>query len=587
MSALRTALLALDRAWRIVRQPDGSIELRDGANGEEIGVLPALPPERLGSAKFRNEHGVRLAYAAGSMAGGIASVGFVRAMGSAGVLASFGAAGVPFERIEHALGELTHALPHGPWAANLIHTPDDPQRENALAELYVRAGLRAVEASAFMEVSPSLVFLRAASARANLHPLRLIVKLSNPELARAFLAPPPASLLDDLVAAGRITREQAQIAARFPLADDLTVEADSAGHTDNRALVALLPAVLALRGAVQPAGAQTRIGAAGGIGTPAAAAAAFALGADYIVTGSINQACIESGTSDAVKTMLAAPSVDVMMAPAADMFELGVQVQVLKTGTLFPMRARRLRQLYETFDSLEAIPEADRARIERDLFRMPLGGAWEETRSYLRARDPASLERAESDPKARMAMTFRWYLGQSWRWASNGTLERSSDYQIWCGPAMAAFNAWTVGTRLGVPEGRSAPDVAVALMRGAAYLTRVHWLRLASGLDGEHLLDVAPGELRALPEAVARAPRIEPAVEEVRAWLIAEIAAHLAVPEDEIDTAAPFVNFALDSAAAVLIMARLEKFLGRPLSPTLVWNYPTIDSLAAHLEGAA
>ena len=67
------------------------------------------------------------------------------------------------------------------------------------------------------------------------------------------------------------------------------------------------------------------------------------MGAAYVVTGSVNQACVESGTSPAVRQMLAeAEQADVAMAPAADMFEMGVKVQVLKRGTMFAMRAAKL-----------------------------------------------------------------------------------------------------------------------------------------------------------------------------------------------------------------------------------------------------
>ena len=41
-----------------------------------------------------------------------------------------------------------------------------------------------------------------------------------------------------------------------------------------------------------------RVGAAGGIGTPAAVAAAFSAGAAYVLTGSVNQSALESGLSD-------------------------------------------------------------------------------------------------------------------------------------------------------------------------------------------------------------------------------------------------------------------------------------------------
>ncbi len=67
------------------------------------------------------------------------------------------------------------------------------------------------------------------------------------------------------------------------------------------------------------------------------------MGAAFALTGSINQACIESGTSDTVRRMLAeAEQADVIMAPSADMFELGVKVQVLKRGTMFALRASKL-----------------------------------------------------------------------------------------------------------------------------------------------------------------------------------------------------------------------------------------------------
>ena len=67
-----------------------------------------------------------------------------------------------------------------------------------------------------------------------------------------------------------------------------------------------------------------RVGLAGGIATPDAAAGAFAMGAAYILTGSINQAAVEADTSDCVREMLVqARQADVAMAPAADGKGLG------------------------------------------------------------------------------------------------------------------------------------------------------------------------------------------------------------------------------------------------------------------------
>ncbi len=63
---------------------------------------------------------------------------------------------------------------------------------------------------------------------------------------------------------------------------------------------------------------------------------------------------------------------DVIMAPAADMFEQGVRVQVLKRGTLFASRAARLYEVYRRCADLESIPAARPRRAgEGDLPRAP------------------------------------------------------------------------------------------------------------------------------------------------------------------------------------------------------------------------
>lgn len=163
------------------------------------------------------------------------------------------------------------------------------------------------------------------------------------------------------------------------------------------------------------------VGAAGGIGTPEAALAAFTMGADYVVTGSINQSCVEAGTSPHVKQLLAqADMADVMMAPAADMFEMGVKVQLLKRGTLFPLRAQKLYELYSRYPSLEALPADEREKLERQIFKRDLESIWQETVQYFQERDPRQIERAQRDPHQKMALVFRWYLGLSSRWANRG-----------------------------------------------------------------------------------------------------------------------------------------------------------------------
>jgi PfaD family protein len=452
---------------------------------------PPTPPQHLGDPLFRATYNLDYAYMTGSMANAIASEAMVIALGQHGFLGAFGAGGLSPQRLEVAIQRVQTALPHGPYAFNLIHSPNEPALERNAVNLYLNHGVTTVEASAYLRLTPAIVRYRVAGLALNadnhiaIHN-HVIAKLSRREVAEQFLKPAPAKLLQALVEQGQITPLQARLAEHVPMADDITVEADSGGHTDNRPLVCLLPSIIALRDQIQAQyqyAIPVRVGAAGGIGTPASALGAFMMGAAYIVTGSINHSCVEAGTSDYVKALLAqATMTDVMMAPAADMFEMGVNLQVLKRGTLFPLRARKLYELYQTYDGIEQIPTEEREKLEHQVFQRDLASVWDDCVTFFSERDPTQIERARDNPKRKMALVFRWYLGLATRWGIAGEPGREMDYQIWCGPAMGAFNDWVRGSYLEVPEQRHVADVAYQIMTGAAYLYRLQGLRMA-GVD--------------------------------------------------------------------------------------------------------
>jgi PfaD family protein len=489
-------LLALDLPCYVLR--DGQ-QVRTSTDATQVGQLVAgggqvlaaagpRPAQALGDPEFRRAHGVRYAYMAGAMANGIASASMVTALAREGYLASFGAAGVLPARVDAALAAIGRDAPGSPFACNLIHSPSESALEAAIIDACLRHGVGCVEASAFVEPTAQLVRYRLAGLRRDrsgrieaAH--RVIGKVSRAEVAERFLRPAPPELVRRLVETGDVTAEQAELARAVPLADDLTAEADSGGHTDRRPLLVLLPELLALAERIrreQGYATPVRVGAAGGIGTPAAAAAAFALGAAYIVTGSVNQSSVEADQSDATKRLLAATGVaDTVMAPSADMFELGVEVQVLRRGTLFPGRARQLYELYRTYDGVDALPADIRATLETKVFRRSLDDVWQDCVRYFSERDPDQITRAADDPRRRMALVFRWYLGRSSGWSIAGDAERAPDYQVWCGPAMGAFNGWVAGTYLAQVGNRRVVDLAAHLMRGAAYADRVAALRAA------------------------------------------------------------------------------------------------------------
>jgi len=209
-------------------------------------------------------------------------------------------------------------------------------------------------------------------------------------------------------------------------------------------------------------------------------AAAFSLGADYVMTGSINQATLEAGTSTLVKEMLAqAGPFDMALGPAPDMFEIGAQVQVLARGSLYAQRAGRLYELYRSYDGLHALPQHEVDRLEKQIFQRPISEVHAETESFWKARDPQEWLKAEQDPHHRMALCFRWYLGMSSRWARSGELSRRRDYQIWCGPAMGLFNDWVRGSFLEPLNARSLGAIHQALLKGCCMALRIQAARMS------------------------------------------------------------------------------------------------------------
>lgn len=490
-AAIATALCAVHLPLTFVLKDEGLAlacagEIHTGGHDAPDGspVLAYVPPSRpesLGDAGFRADHGIRYAYLAGAMANGIGSEDIVEAMARAGMLAFFGSAGLTVDRVRQAVERITSNLGDLPFGFNLIHSPNERNLEEKIVDLYIECGVRLIEASAFLQLTPALIRYRLHGIHRNgagvvVVPNKIIAKVSREEIAEKFFSPPPEKILTKLIDAGKITKDDAELAREIPVAQDITAEADSGGHTDHRPALSLLPTLCSLRDRLQEKYAYPlplRVGLAGGIATPQSATAAFAMGAAYVMTGSINQSCLEAGTSDDVRQMLAETrQADVARAPAADMFEMGVTVQVLKRGTMFSMRAGKLYELYRRCKSLEDVPPDEREKLEKTVFRRSLEEVWEDTCTFFRERDPRQIERAEDNPKYKMALVFRWYLGQSSNWANSGLTDRKMDYQIWCGPAMGAFNEWVKGSFLEDWKKRDVVTIARNIMFGAALLQR-------------------------------------------------------------------------------------------------------------------
>lgn len=74
-------------------------------------------------------------------------------------------------------------------------------------------------------------------------------------------------------------------------------------------------------------------------------------------------------------------------------------------------------------------------------------------------------------------------------------------------------------------------------------------------------------------------------VEGLTEWLRAAIAERVRRDPAEIGGGEHFSNYGLDSLRAASVSTALSAALGRRVSPALLWAYPTVDALAAHLLG--
>ncbi|MFT0802668.1 ACP S-malonyltransferase [Bacillus swezeyi] len=431
----------------------------------------------LGSTEFKQDYNLTYAYLAGGMYRGIASKEMVVKMSKAGMMGFFGTGGLNLNEVEDAILSIQGELQKGQACGiNLVHNMKHTESEEKMIDLLLKHKVKNLEASAFLSVTPALVRYRAKGLKRSpsgevICANRIIAKISRPEVAESFLSPAPENVLEKLLGENKITTSEAELLREIPVAEDICVEADSGGHTDGGVAYSLMPAMTLLRDEMMKKyryDKKIRVGAAGGIGTPEAAMAAFMLGADFILTGSINQCTVEAATSDRVKDLLQQMNVqDTAYAPAGDMFESGSKVQVLKKGVFFPARASKLHELYQRFGSLGEIDQKTLTQLEEKYFKRSIEKVYEDIKLHYPA---AEIEKAERNPKHKMALIFRWYFRYSSHLAISGSEESKVDYQVHCGPALGAFNQWVKGSELENWRNRHVDEIGKKLMTETAAL---------------------------------------------------------------------------------------------------------------------
>ncbi|MBP9111832.1 MAG: acyl carrier protein [Polyangiaceae bacterium] len=75
--------------------------------------------------------------------------------------------------------------------------------------------------------------------------------------------------------------------------------------------------------------------------------------------------------------------------------------------------------------------------------------------------------------------------------------------------------------------------------------------------------------------------------DEIRSWLRDRVATATNVPSSRVRVDEPFAALGVTSSVALEISGDLEDWLERPIDPTLAWDHPTINRLAAWLATPA
>jgi len=71
--------------------------------------------------------------------------------------------------------------------------------------------------------------------------------------------------------------------------------------------------------------------------------------------------------------------------------------------------------------------------------------------------------------------------------------------------------------------------------------------------------------------------------ESIQSWFLTNLAQKLKIDINEIDVQASFMDYGVSSIVMVEIEGELEEWLEVELDPTLLWDHPSIESLAEYL----
>ena len=203
------------------------------------------------------------------------------------------------------------------------------------------------------------------------------------------------------------------------------------------------------------------------------------MGAAYVVTGSVNQACLESGASEHTRKLLSQTEMtDVAMGPRPGIcLKWVLRCRCSNAAPLFAMRAQKLYDLYSRYDTWQDVPQKEREKLETSVFKRSFDDIWVECVKFFSERDPHQVETRQCQSQGQNGAGFPLVPGgflragpiavkKDVRW-----ITRSGAARPWApltiGCATPTWRRLKTGTL---------PDVNLQILSGAAYLQRLRLL---------------------------------------------------------------------------------------------------------------
>lgn len=419
-------------------------KIKDGASDakrkSKMEAINIQSPKSLGSKAFKKLFSLDYSYIVSGLPSYTHGRGMLQNLSENGMLGFFNLDGLTFEEKEESLNTLNqHDFNFG---VEFSIDDFDEKEDDKLITLLMGQNIKYILVKGCSKITESL--RRFKSSKSNL----LIAKVSHPDQCVSL-----SSESD-------------------PIFNAFLIDGSFVSNQDTRSILSLMPSIKNILSQK-----SIFLGVTGDLGTPESLAAAYAMGADFVSTCSINLLSNDVSASDSYKDSIKKVRFqDISLVSSFDGFESGAKIRALNFGTRFVAVSSKIGAWFFEKKSVETLSEGERAYLESKVFTDSLDQTVADANAFFEHRNPSLVEAASSNSRICLAMLIRYYLEMGHLWAIEGDDSKKLDFNIKVGLDLASFNQWRQGTIFEDDDKLSVVQIALNLMMGAQYEIRKQFL---------------------------------------------------------------------------------------------------------------